>query len=179
MSSTANCSWRAHDGRLSCRDLAAAVGQSEPVVRRRLGLLTRSGLLAFRTDFARVEAGWLTAVAIKLCVSESPVEAVGRTLVQYPETHFCAATVGSGAANLFVTMQLHKLSALDAVIHRLLAEFPGVAVLDTRVVLRPSNLGAAIGTGRTRPGDSPRRPLGARPPSADRHGGARKQLTHR
>jgi DNA-binding Lrp family transcriptional regulator len=125
-----------HDGRLSCRDLAAAVGQSEPVVRRRLGLLTRTGLLAFRTDFARVEAGWLTGVAIKLCVSGSPVEAVGRALVQYPETRFCVATVGSGAANLFVTMQLHKLSALDAVIHRLLAEFPGVAVLDTCVVLR-------------------------------------------
>jgi DNA-binding Lrp family transcriptional regulator len=34
------------DGRLSCRDLAAAVGQSEPVVRRRVGLLTRSGLLS-------------------------------------------------------------------------------------------------------------------------------------
>jgi DNA-binding Lrp family transcriptional regulator len=125
-----------HDGRLSCRDLAAVVGQSEPVVRRRLGLLTRSGLLAFRTDFARVEAGWLAGVAVKLRVSGSPVEAVGRTLVQYPETRFCVATVGSGAANLFVTMQLHELSALDVVIHRLLAEYPGVAVLDTRVVLR-------------------------------------------
>jgi hypothetical protein len=54
----------------------------------------------------------------------------------YPETRLCVATVGSGAANLFVTMQLHKLSTLDAVIHRLLDEFPGAAVLDTRVVLR-------------------------------------------
>jgi DNA-binding Lrp family transcriptional regulator len=86
-------------------------------------------------DFARVEAGWLTGVAVKLRVSGSPLEAVGRTLVQYPETRFCAATVGSGAANLFVTMQLLKLSALDAVIQRLLAEHPGVTVLDTRVVL--------------------------------------------
>ncbi len=124
------------DGRLSCRDLAAAVGQSEPAVRRRRDLLTRSGLLAFRTDFARVEAGWLTGVALKLRVTGSPVAAVGRTLVQYPETRFCVATVGAGAANLFVTMQLHKLSSLDGVIPRLLAEYPGVAVLDTRVVLR-------------------------------------------
>jgi DNA-binding Lrp family transcriptional regulator len=124
------------DGRLSCRDLAAAVGQSEPVVRRRVSLLTRSGLLAFRTDFARVEAGWLTGVALKLRVSGSPVAAVGRTLVQYPETRFCVATVGNEAANLFVTMQLHKLSDLDAAIHRLLAEYPGVTVQDTRVVLR-------------------------------------------
>jgi DNA-binding Lrp family transcriptional regulator len=124
------------DGRLSCRDLAAAVGQSEPAVRRRRDLLTRSGLLAFRTDFARVEAGWLTGVALKLQVTGSPVAAVGRTLVQYPETRFCVATVGAGAASLFVTMQLHNLSSLDGVISRLLAEYPGVAVLDTRVVLR-------------------------------------------
>jgi DNA-binding Lrp family transcriptional regulator len=124
------------DGRLSCRDLATAVGHSEAVVRRRIGLLTRSGLLAFRTDFARVQAGWLTGVALKLRVTGSPLATVGRTLVQYPETRFCAATVGAGVANLFVTMQLHKLSGLDAVISRLIAEYPGVAVLDTRVALR-------------------------------------------
>ena len=57
------------DGRLSCRDLAAAVAQSEQAVRRRMSLLTRSGLLSFRTDFARVEAGWLTGVALKLRVT--------------------------------------------------------------------------------------------------------------
>ena len=33
-------------------------------------------------------------------------------------------------------MQLHELSVLDAVISRLLAEYPGVAVMDARVVLR-------------------------------------------
>jgi DNA-binding Lrp family transcriptional regulator len=125
-----------HDGRLSCRDLATAVGQPEPAVRRRLGLLTRSGLLAFRTDFARVEAGWLTAVAVKLDVNGSELDAVGRTLVQYPETRFCAATVGAGTARVFVTMQLHDLRALDGVISRVLAEHPGVLVLDTRVILR-------------------------------------------
>jgi DNA-binding Lrp family transcriptional regulator len=123
------------DGRLSFRDLAAALDRSEPVVRRRVGLLTRSGLLAFRTDFARVEAGWPSGIALKLRVTWPQVAAVGRALVHYPETRFCVATVG-GPANLFVTMQLHHASALDAVIQRLLAEFPGVAVLDTRVVLR-------------------------------------------
>ncbi len=45
------------DGRLSFRDLAAAVGRPEPTVRRRLGMLTQAGMLAFRTDFARVQAG--------------------------------------------------------------------------------------------------------------------------
>jgi DNA-binding Lrp family transcriptional regulator len=125
-----------HDGRLSFRDLATVVARPEPTVRRRLGLLTHSGMLAFRTDFARVEAGWLTAVALKLRVTGSTTTAVGRTLVGYPETRFCVAVIGDGAANLFVTMQLHNVSDLDPVIHRLSAEHPGVAVLDTRVVLR-------------------------------------------
>lgn len=124
------------DGRLSFRDLAASVGRPEPTVRRRIGLLSHAGMLAFRTDFARVQAGWPTAVALKLGVTGSTVAAVGRTLVRYPETRFCVAVTGGGAANLFVTMQLHNVSDLDAVIQRLLDEYPGVAVLDTRVVLR-------------------------------------------
>jgi len=64
-------------------------------VRRRLGLLTNSGMLVFRTDFARVEAGWPTALALKLSVTGSAVTAVGRTLVRYPETRFCVAVIGA------------------------------------------------------------------------------------
>jgi DNA-binding Lrp family transcriptional regulator len=124
------------DGRLSFRDLAAAVGRPEPTVRRRMGLLAHAGMLAFRTDFARVQAGWPTAVAVKLSVTGSAVAAVGRTLVRYPETRFCVELTGGQAANIFVTMQLHHVSDLDPVIHRLSAEHTGIAVLDTRVVLR-------------------------------------------
>ena len=150
------------DGRLSFRDLAAAVGRPEPTVRRRMGLLTHAGMLAFRTDFARVQAGWPTAVALKLSVTGSAVAAVGRTLVRYPETRFCVAVTGGGAADLFVTMQLHNVSDLDPVIHRLSAEHPGVAVLDTRVVLRSRQvLGTAARTRRPRTGRRPGGPLGA------------------
>jgi len=124
------------DGRLSFRDLAAAVERPEPTVRRRMVLLTHAGMLAFRTDFARVQAGWLTAVALKLSVSGTAVAAVGRTLVRYPETRFCVAVTGGGAANMFVTMQLHDVSDLEPVVQRLSAEHHGVEVLDTRVVLR-------------------------------------------
>jgi hypothetical protein len=83
-----------------------------------------------------VEAGWLTSVALNLQVSGSPVGVVGRALVQYPHPRICVATVGDGAANLFATMQLHRLSDLDLAIQQLLAEYPGVIVLGTRVVLR-------------------------------------------
>jgi DNA-binding Lrp family transcriptional regulator len=125
-----------HDGRRSLRELAAAVGRSESTVRRRIALLTRTGLLGYRTDFARVDAGWPTSVALTLRVAEPGVAAVGRALVRYPEVRFCVATTGGGAANLFVTMQLHDLSDLDAVVRRLVGGHPSVAVLETRVVLR-------------------------------------------
>jgi DNA-binding Lrp family transcriptional regulator len=124
------------DGRLSVRDLAAAVGRPEPTVRRRLSLLTHAGMLGFRTDFARVQAGWPSAMALKLSAPGSELAAVGRTLVRYPETRFCVAITGNAPANIFVTMQLHHVSDLDPVIYRLSAEHPGVTVLDTRVVLR-------------------------------------------
>ena len=48
---------------------------------------------------------------------------VGRALIQYPETRFCVAIAGGGAASIFVTMQLHNLSSLDEVLSRLTAEY--------------------------------------------------------
>ena len=84
---------------------------------------------------AAITGGWPSGMALKLRVAWPQVAAVGRTLVHYPETRFCVAIVG-GPANLFVTMQLHRASALDSVISRLMAEYPDVAVLDTRAVLR-------------------------------------------
>jgi DNA-binding Lrp family transcriptional regulator len=125
------------DGRLSYRDLGAKVGTSELVARRRVQLLTRSRVLTFRTDFARAEAGWPVNVVLVLGVdAKTAVAEVGRTLVAWPETRVCAAVVG-GDAQLFVTVQVHQLSALDSFAARLHDAFPGVVVLSTRVVLRP------------------------------------------
>jgi DNA-binding Lrp family transcriptional regulator len=139
------------DGRLSCRDVAAAVGESESMVRRRIGLSTRSGLPAFRTDFARVEAGWLTGVALKLGVSGSPLAAVGRALVHYPETRFCVATVGAGAPNLFVTMQLHKAVISGRGGFAVDRRAPGRdSAAHTRRAALGQVLGAATGTRRSR-----------------------------
>ena len=128
------------DGRLSFRDLAAVVERPEPTVRRRLGLLTQAGMLAFRTDFARVEAGWLTAVALKLGRDRVGGERGGPHIGRLPQDPTAVPrSCRKRAADLFVTMQLHHLSDLDPVIRRLSADHPGVTVLDTRVVLRSVN----------------------------------------
>jgi DNA-binding Lrp family transcriptional regulator len=139
------------DGRMGFRDLTAVVGRSESAVRRRVERLVRSGLLAFRTDFARSEAGWPISVALKLRVSEAAVVGVGRALVQWPEVRVSAALIG-GSANLFVTVQLHELAAVDGVVARLNREFPGVSVVDSRLALRPVKSWGRLldGAGRAR-----------------------------
>jgi DNA-binding Lrp family transcriptional regulator len=125
------------DGRLSNRELGARLGCSELVARRRLQVLTRSGLLRFRTDFARAEAGWPVNVVLMLGLpADTAAAEVGRALVTWPETRVCAAIIG-GAAQLFLTVQVHELGAVDGVIARLRQTFPGVTVRNTRAVLRP------------------------------------------
>jgi len=125
-----------HDGRLGYRDLAVALGKSEAAVRRRVERLVRGGLLTFRTDFARSEAGWPIGIAVKLRVSDADVADVGRKLVQWPEVRLCCELL-PGQANVFLTLQLHELTAVIGVIDRLGREFPGSSVVDTRLVIRP------------------------------------------
>lgn len=125
------------DGRLGYRELAARLECSELAARRRLQVLTRSGLVAFRTDFARAEAGWPVNVVLMLGLTADTAAAeVGRALVTWAETRVCAAIIG-GAAQLFLTVQVHELGAVDDVIARLRQTFPGVTVLNTRALLRP------------------------------------------
>ncbi|MBN7321812.1 Lrp/AsnC family transcriptional regulator [Mycobacteroides abscessus] len=124
------------DGRLSYRELGLQLGCTEVAARRRLQLLVRSGLLRFRTDFARAEAGWITSVVLRLRTgSDDAAATVGRTLVAWPETRVCAEIIG-GAADLFITVQLHSPTALEAVLTRLHRTFPTLTVLGRRVVLR-------------------------------------------
>lgn len=125
------------DGRLTYRELATHLGWSETLARRRLQTLTRSGLVSFRADFARAEAGWPVNVVLTLGLTgDLGADDVGRTLVSWPETRVVAAILG-GAARLFVTVQVHELGALDEVTARLHKNVPGVSALSTRVVLRP------------------------------------------
>jgi DNA-binding Lrp family transcriptional regulator len=126
-----------HDGRQSYRDLALLLGRSESTVKRRVATLSRAGLLSFRADFARPEAGWPTAAVLLLQVQPADrVTDIGRVLVQWPETRVCATIIG-GTANMFISIQLHHLSAIDAFLSRLLTSFPGITMVERRMTLRP------------------------------------------
>jgi DNA-binding Lrp family transcriptional regulator len=149
------------DGRLSFRDLAAAAGRPEPTVRRRMSLLTKAGMLVFRTDFARVQAGWPTAVALKLSVTGSAVAAVGRTLVRYPETRFCVAVTRRNGRHLrhdAAAQRIRPRPGGSSIVGR--TPGPGSARQPRRAALRQV-MGTAARARRTRTGRRPRGPLGA------------------
>ncbi|MEV6057941.1 Lrp/AsnC family transcriptional regulator [Streptomyces sp. NPDC052107] len=122
------------DGRMSLRDLAKRLGRSEPVVKRRLEHLTRTGMLTFRTDFIRFAGGWHLYVALSMRVPDDLLYEVGRDIGRWPETRVCAAVAGT--ANLFVTAQLHDLQALEPLLRRIRAARPGIEIDDRQIVLR-------------------------------------------
>ncbi|MEV6545327.1 Lrp/AsnC family transcriptional regulator [Streptomyces sp. NPDC051665] len=124
-----------NDGRTGIRDLARALDRSERAVTRRLESLVRAGALAFRTDFVRSEGGWPAQVALSLRVPDESLHEVGSRVGAWPQTRVCAAVIG--AANLFVTVQLHDLPALDPLLRRIRTAWPSVEVTDRQVVLRP------------------------------------------
>ncbi|MER5525867.1 Lrp/AsnC family transcriptional regulator [Streptomyces sp. NPDC002677] len=122
------------DGRMSLRDLAQRLGRSESTVKRRLDHLTRTGMLTFRTDFIRFAGGWHLYVALSLRVPDELLYEAGRDIGRWPETRVCAAV--AGAANLFVTAQLHDLRALEPLLRRIRAARPGIEIDDRQIVLR-------------------------------------------
>ncbi|MEU2623110.1 Lrp/AsnC family transcriptional regulator [Streptomyces sp. NPDC007157] len=122
------------DGRMSLRDLANRLGRSESAVKRRLDHLTRCGMLTFRTDFVRFAGGWHLYVALSLRVPDELLYEMGRDIGRWPETRVCAAV--AGAANLFVTAQLHDLQALEPLLRRIRTTRPGIEIDDRQTVLR-------------------------------------------
>lgn len=123
-----------HDGRARYRDLAEELDTTEHLIRRRLALLVRRGLLNFRTDFARGEGGWPTELILWLTVSNQELRQVGRDIGQWPETRICLSTVGS--TNLLVMVQVHQVSDLSGILDRINHTFPTATVTDQRLVLR-------------------------------------------
>jgi DNA-binding Lrp family transcriptional regulator len=140
------------DGRQTYRELGAALGRSEQVVRRRLSALVEGGQLGFRADFVRSRGGWPTQVALWLQLPPELVATVGYQLAGWPEVRMSAELVGE--ANLFATVQLHELQQLDRVVRRLRTTWPAAQLVEQRVVLRPVKIwgrllderGCAVGT---------------------------------
>jgi len=124
-----------HDGRARYVDLAETLGTSEQLVKRRLGRLTRSGTLAFRTDFTRTDGGWPTQLVLWLLVTDDRLAEVAGEIAQWRETRICASALGP--ANLLVKLQLHRLDDVEPLFARIRDTLPAATVADRRLVLRP------------------------------------------
>lgn len=126
------------DGRASHTALAEQVGATARTVQRRIARLRSTGDVDFRCDLARPLAGWHASAVLMLEVPDDALEATGRALLGWPETRTCAAVVGP--ANLLLTLGLHAVADLHALVTRLSREFPHARVVDRQMVLRQTKL---------------------------------------
>jgi DNA-binding Lrp family transcriptional regulator len=124
----------ATDGRAGFPDLAAAVGTSETTVRRRLGELRRSGVLAFTVEIDPVLFGYTTEVILWLRVIPSRLAAVADALATHEEIAFAAAT--TGPTNIMALAVCRDMDALYDYLAQRIGSLRGVLQVETAPVVR-------------------------------------------
>lgn len=126
------------DGRATYDTLADLHGTSGRTIKRRLDRLVAVGDIDFRCDLARRLAGWHASAILWLEVPDDALEVTGNALLQRPETRTCAAL--ASPHNLMLTVGLHGVSDLQALVTRLRRDFPHVRIADRQIVLRQTKL---------------------------------------
>nr|WP_239081913.1 Lrp/AsnC family transcriptional regulator [Streptomyces sp. SID9727] len=116
------------DGRTRLADLAALTGSSAATVRRRLGRLTASGILAFRCDMAPAVSGLPVSVTFRGRAPVGEVNRLHRTLATLPECRLLAAVTGS--ANVLVTYWLRDIGSVQQRETAACAQLPSLDVTD-------------------------------------------------
>ncbi|MEU3711178.1 Lrp/AsnC family transcriptional regulator [Streptomyces catenulae] len=122
------------DGRASATELAAATGQTESAVKRRVRRLRASGLLVFYIECDHEQLGHGTVAVLWLKVAPSRLRSVGRTLAGHREVRFAAAT--SGQANVMVSVLCRTTEELFAYLADRVGAMDGVQAIETLPTLR-------------------------------------------
>ncbi|NKY42496.1 Lrp/AsnC family transcriptional regulator [Nocardia cerradoensis] len=128
----------ARDGRAPHSALAAAVGISASTAKRRIGELTRLGLLSFRCDFARPLGGWPVAVTFWATAPTAALPEIGYGLIRLPQTRNCAAV--SGTHNLVLQAGLHSVAEIARFENQIATLHPELTVTQRTVTLRHEKL---------------------------------------
>ncbi|MGW9118388.1 Lrp/AsnC family transcriptional regulator [Streptomyces sp. NPDC055663] len=116
------------DGRTRLAELAALTGSSAATVRRRLGRLTASGIVAFRCDMAPAVSGLPVSVTFRGRAAASDVNRLHRTLATLPECRLLAAVTGS--ANVLATYWLRDVGSVQQRETSVCAQLPSLDVTD-------------------------------------------------
>ncbi|CAM5331601.1 Lrp/AsnC family transcriptional regulator OS=Streptomyces alboniger OX=132473 GN=CP975_32165 PE=4 SV=1 [Streptomyces alboniger] len=122
-----------HDGRMSYKDLGAAIGVSEYTARRRLLRMLRDDEITLRCDLAHPLAGYRTAVLYRAAVPHQHLERTGAALTRMEQVRLSISV--SGSHNLLVLAWLHDLNGISPFEALLADRFPHLEVHDRAIAL--------------------------------------------
>ncbi|MDI2132104.1 Lrp/AsnC family transcriptional regulator [Yinghuangia seranimata] len=124
----------AEDGRMSYAELSVRTGQPQSTVRARVRRLLDSGTAVLRGDAAHSLLGWPIQAHLWLSVPTDQAADTARALASFSRTRMCSSTVG--AANLTVTLWLHRVEEVQRLEAAIVRQFPKATVVDRALALR-------------------------------------------
>ncbi|MEU5233226.1 Lrp/AsnC family transcriptional regulator [Streptomyces anulatus] len=124
----------AQDGRADLGRLAAATGCSESTVRRRIGQLRDSGVLAFEVEIDPALFGYPIEALLWLDVPPGGLRAVAEALAGHQQVAFAALT--TGPSSVFVMVECRSVSGLHAYVTDELAALHGITRIESAVTQR-------------------------------------------
>ncbi|MGW5929406.1 Lrp/AsnC family transcriptional regulator [Streptomyces anulatus] len=122
------------DGRADLGRLAAATGCSESTVRRRIGQLRDSGVLAFEVEIDPALFGYPIEALLWLDVPPAGLRAVAEALAGHQHVAFAALT--TGPSSVFVMVECRSVSGLHAYVTDELAALHGITRIESAVTQR-------------------------------------------
>lgn len=124
----------AQDARADLGQLAAASGCSESTVRRRIGQLRDSGVLAFEVEIDPALFGYPIEALLWLDVPPAGLRAVAEALAGHRQVAFAALT--TGPSSVFVMVECRSVSGLHAYVTDELAALRGITRIESAVTQR-------------------------------------------
>lgn len=122
------------DGRADLGRLAAATGSSESTVRRRIGQLRDSGVLAFEVEIDPALFGYPIEALLWLDVPPAGLRAVAEALAGHQQVAFAALT--TGPSSVFVMVECRSVSGLHAYVTDELAALHHITRIESAVTQR-------------------------------------------
>ncbi|MGX1955841.1 Lrp/AsnC family transcriptional regulator [Streptomyces sp. CB02115] len=122
------------DGRADLGRLASATGCSESTVRRRIGQLRDSGVLAFEVEIDPALFGYPIEALLWLDVPPAGLGAVAEALAGHQQVAFAALT--TGPSSVFVMVECRSVSGLHAYVTDELAALHGISRIESAVTQR-------------------------------------------
>lgn len=124
----------AQDGRADLGRLASASGCSESTVRRRIGQLRDSGVLAFEVEIDPALFGYPIEALLWLDVPPAGLRAVAEALAGHRQVAFAALT--TGPSSVFVMVECRSVSGLHSYVTDELAALRGITRIESAVTQR-------------------------------------------